>query len=96
MIRRIALAAAVAAAPLAIGGAAIADPGDEWRKQFEIRADCDKKLAEADSRRKYREELRVCNRKLAEWSAKQREEAFKARQEAEKKWRERRFGDDDD
>lgn len=86
---RLAAAAAAFAVPLTLGAAAHADPGDEWRKQFEIRADCDKKLAEADSRSKYREELRVCRKKMAEWRAKLVEEADKQRQEADKKWRER-------
>ena len=73
-------------APLAIGGAAIANPGDEWRKQFEIRAECDKKLYEAKSRREFHKELRECRKKLAEWDSKQREEAFKAWQEREKRF----------
>jgi len=90
-MKRIILAAAAAglAAPLAIGGAAAANPGDEWRKQFEIRAECEKKLAEADSRREFHKELRECEKKLAEWRYKQREEAAKARYEAEKQWLER-------
>lgn len=85
----LAVAAAGLMAPFAIGGAAMANPGDEWRKQFEIRAECDKKLAEADSRREFHKELRECRKKLAEWNFKQREEAFKAWAEREKKWRER-------
>ena len=90
-MKRILFAAAAAGlmAPFANGGAAVANPGDEWHKQFEIRAECDKKLAEADSRREFHKELRECRKKLAEWDAKQREEAFKAWHEREKKWRER-------
>lgn len=79
-------------APFALGGAAVANPGDEWRKQFEIRAECDKKLSEAKSRREFHKELRECRKKLAEWDSKQREEAFKAWQEYEKK-RYERWGD---
>ena len=85
----LATAAACLMVPIANGGAAIANPGDEWRKQFEIRAECDKKLTEAKSRREFHKELRECRKKLAEWDSKQREEAFKAWQEREKKWRER-------
>src|SRR5690606_24834102 len=59
------------------------------REQFKIRAECDEKLAKADSRREFNKELRECRKKLAEWHAKQREEAFKAWAEREKKWRER-------
>lgn len=86
-MKRITLAAVAVAliAPFALGGAAMADPGDEWRKQFEIRAECDKKLYEAKNRREYRKELYECRKKLAEWDRKQREEAFKAWQEYEKK-----------
>ena len=80
----------IAAAGLALLGApAVADPGDHWREQFKIRAECDRKLAEADSRREFYKRLGECNKKLAEWDRKQREEAFKAWREHEKKWRER-------
>ncbi len=75
--------------PVTVSSPAQADPGDEWRKQFEIRAECDKKLYEAKSRREFAKELRECRKKLAEWDAKQREEAYKAWAEREKKWRER-------
>jgi transposase len=90
-MKRIVFAAAAAGliAPFLAGGAALADPGDQWREQFKIRAECDKKLDEAKSRREFYKELRECNKKLAEWDSKQREEAFKAWQEREKKWRER-------
>ena len=90
-MKRITLAAVAAGliAPFALGGAANANPGDEWRKQYKIRAECDKKLGEAKSRREFHKELRECRKKLAEWDSKQREEAFKAWQEREKKWRER-------
>lgn len=93
-MKRIMLAAAAAIAPFAVGGAAIADPGDHWREQWKIRAECDKKLAEAKGPREFRKEAAECNKKLAEWSGKQREEALKAWREAEKKWRERWRGDD--
>ena len=89
MVRIVLAAGAAAIASLALGTPAAANPGDEWRKQFEIRAECDEKLAKADSRREFHKELRECRKKLAEWDAKQREEAFKAWQENEKKWRER-------
>lgn len=85
MKRLLGMAAAAALVAPVAPGAALADPGDEWRKQFEIRAKCDEKLAEAKSRREFHKELRECNKKLAEWQAKQREEAFKAWQEVEKK-----------
>lgn len=90
-MKRIVLAAAVAglAAPVALGGAAMADPGDHWREQWKIRAECDKKLAEAKSRHEFYKEAAECDKKLAEWDAKQREEAIKAWRESEKKWRER-------
>lgn len=60
----LATAAACLMVPIANGGAAIANPGDEWRKQFEIRAECDKKLTEAKSRREFHKELRECRKKL--------------------------------
>ena len=89
-MKRILFAAAAGLlAPLALAQPALANPGDEWRKQFEIRAECDEKLAKADSRREFAKELRECRKKLGEWRAKQREEAFKAWAEHEKKWRER-------
>ena len=87
-MKRIVFAAAAAGlmVPFALGGAAMADPGDHWREQWKIRAECDKKLAEADSRREFYKELRECNKKLADWRGKQREEAIKAWREREKKW----------
>src|SRR5918993_5014999 len=40
-------------ATFALGGAASADPGDQWKKQWEKRAECDKKLYEAKSARDF-------------------------------------------
>ena len=88
-MKRILLAAAVAAGPFAIGGAASADPGDYAKKQWEKRADCDKKLYEAKSRRDFHKTAEECNRELAKLSLEQRKEAAKEWREAEKKWRER-------
>ena len=91
----LAVAAAGLMAPFAIGGAALAglgdpgDPGEFGKKQWEKRADCDKKLAEADSAREFRKTLAECNRELAKLSWEQRQEAAKAWRESEKKWRER-------
>lgn len=87
-MKLITLAAALAA-PFALGGAALADPGDEWKKQWEKRAECDKKLAEAKSLRDFHHKLAECNRELAKLDREQREEVAKAWREAEKKWRER-------
>ena len=89
-MRHVLVPAAAALAMLA-GPAvpAAADPGDHWREQYKIRAECDEKLAKADSRREFNKELRECRKKLAEWHGKQREEAFKAWAEREKKWRDR-------
>ena len=95
-MKRILLAAAAAAAPFVLGGAAIADPGDHWKKQWEKRADCDKKLAEAKGPREFYKKAAECNRELAKLSHEQRKEAAKAWREAEKKWRERWHGDDGD
>lgn len=89
-----AFAAAAAVAPLAIGGAALADPGDHIKKQWEKRADCDRKLAEAKSPREFYKKAAECNRELAKLDLEQRKEAAKAWREAEKKWRER-YSDDD-
>lgn len=88
-MKRILLAAAVAAAPLAIGGAASADPGDHWKKQWEKRAECEEKLFEAKSPREFQKKAAECNRELAKLTQEQRKEAAKAWREAEKKWRER-------
>lgn len=105
MIKRIVIAAAGLAAPFALGGAALADPGDYAKKQWEKRADCDKKLAEADSPREFYKQAAECNRELAKLNREQRREAAKAWREAEKKWRERqrdyagdyyKWDDDDD
>ena len=89
-MKRILLAAAAAALPFAIGGAASADPGNHWKKQWEKRADCDRKLAEAKSARDFYKKAAECNRELAKLTLEQRKEAAKAWREAEKKWRERR------
>ena len=82
-------AAAALAAPLAIGGAAQADPGDHMDKQWEKRAECDEKLTEAKSRRDFYKKAEECNRELAKLDREQRREAAKAWREAEKKWHER-------
>ena len=95
-MKRIMLAAAAFAAPFAIGGAALADPGDHAEKQWEKRAECERKLAEAKSPRDFYKKADECNRELAKLSFEQRKDAAKAWREAEKKWRERRRGDDDD
>ena len=82
------IAAAVMAAPFAAGGsAAVADPGDAWKKQWEKRAECDRKLAEAKSPRDFYKKAAECNRELAKLNAEQRKEAVKAWRESEKKWR---------
>ena len=83
------VAAAGLIAPFALGSAAMADPGDHWKKQWEKRADCDKKLYEAKSRRDFYKTAAECNRELAKLDREQRKEAAKAWREAEKKWRER-------
>ncbi len=88
-MRRIVIAAAAGLAPFAIGGAAAADPGDYGKKQWEKRADCDKKLAEAKGPREFYKKAAECNRELAKLDAEQRKEALKSWREAEKKWRER-------
>ena len=88
-MKRILLAAAVAAAPFAIPAAASADPGDHAKKVWEKRFDCEKKLYEAKSPRDFYKKAAECNRELAKLDAKQRKEAAKAWREAEKKWRER-------
>jgi hypothetical protein len=85
-LRFIALATAVlVAAPTPAG----ADPGDQWEKQWEKRAECDKKLYEAKSRRDFHQKAAECNRELAKLDREQRKEAAKEWREAEKKWRER-------
>ena len=89
MTRMMLAAAAGALAWVSLGGAAQADPGDHWKKQWEKRADCDKKLYEAKSRRDFYKTAEECNRELAKLSLEQRKEAAKEWREAEKKWRER-------
>ena len=89
-----AAAAAALAAPFAVAGPANADPGDQWKKQWEKRADCEKKLFEANSPWEFQKKAAECNRELAKLDREQRKEAAKAWREAEKKWRER-FGDFD-
>ena len=76
-------------ASFAFGGTALADPGDYRKKQWEKRADCEKKLYEAKSRRDFHKTAAECNRELAKLSYEQRKEAIKAWRESEKKWRER-------
>lgn len=73
----------------AIAVPAAADPGDQWKKQWEKRAECDKKLYEANSRRDFYQKAAECNRELAKLNYEQRKEAAKEWREAEKKWRER-------
>lgn len=82
------LAAFVASTPAA------ADPGDYAKKQWEKRADCDRKLFEAKSRKDFYKAAEECNRELAKLDYEQRREAAKSWREAEKKWRERWRGDD--
>ena len=82
-------AAASLTAPFAIGGAAMADPGDHWKKQWEKRADCEKKLYESKSPWEFQKQAAECNRELAKLDREQRKEAAKSWREAEKKWRER-------
>ena len=89
-----ALAAAAGAA--AFAAPAAGDPGDRWKKQWEKRAECDRKLAEARSPRDFYKKAEECNRELAKLDAEQRKEALKSWREAEKKWRERWRGDDGD
>lgn len=93
-MKRILVAAVGLIASFALAGPAIADPGDFRKKQWEKRADCDKKLYEATSRREFNKTAAECNRELAKLSREQRVETAKAWREAEKKWRER-WKDDD-
>ena len=88
----------IGAAALALTSVpASADPGDYWKKQWEKRADCDKKLYEAKSRRDFYKTAAECDRELAKLDREQRREVAKEWREAEKKWRERnRYDDDDD
>jgi hypothetical protein len=86
-MKRILIAAAALAAP-----AAMADPGDHSKKQWEKRAKCEKKLYEAKSPRDFHQKLAECNRELAKLGWEQRKEAAKHWREAGKKWRERGRG----
>ncbi len=97
-MKRIIFAAAAAGliAPFGLGSPAMADPGDNWREQWKIRAECERKLSEAKNGSDFRSELRECNKKMSEWSGKERAEAIKSWQRAEKKWRERWRDHDDD
>lgn len=92
MTRILLTAAAAALAPFAIGGAAMADPGDQWKKQWEKRAECERKLYEAKSPWDFQKKAAECNRELAKLDLEQRKEAAKAWRKAEKKWRERQGG----
>ena len=83
-----------AAAALMIAAPASADPGNQWKKQWEKRAQCDKKLYEAKSRRDFYKKADECNRELAKLGREQRKEAAKSWREAEKKWREHYRYDD--
>ena len=89
MKRILSAAAAGLIGTFALAEPATADPGDHWKKQWEKRADCEKKLHEATSRRDFYKKAAECNRELAKLDREQREEAAKAWYEAEKKWRER-------
>jgi hypothetical protein len=86
MLRYLIIAAGalfVAAAP------ASADSADHWKKQWEKRAECEKKLYEAKGPREFYKKAAECNRELAKLNYEQRKEALKSWREAEKKWRER-------
>lgn len=78
----------LALAATAISIPAAADPGDYAKKQWEKRADCDKKLYEAKNRKDFYKAAEECNRELAKLDREQRHEAAKSWREAEKKWRE--------
>lgn len=102
-MKRIMIAAAAMAAPFAVGGAAMADPGDRWKERWEIRAECDRELAEAGGRREFYKELRECNKELAKFRSEQRKEALESWRDRDKEWRERQrdyseryYGRDDD
>lgn len=77
------------AAMVVASAPAAADPADRWKKQWEKRADCDKKLYDAKSRRDFYRKAAECNRELAKLDREQRREAAKEWREAERKWRER-------
>ena len=89
-----ALAVSGAAASIWAAAPATADPGDQWKKQWEKRADCDKTLYEAKSRRDFYQKAAECNRELAKLDQEQRRESAKSWREAEKKWRDRHRGYD--
>jgi hypothetical protein len=78
-----------AAALVAASVPASADPGDHAKKQWERRADCEKKLYEAKSPRDFHKQAAECDRELAKLDAEQRKEAAKAWRKADEKWRER-------
>lgn len=88
-LRLMGVGVAAAAVIAAASAPAAADPGDRWKKQWEERAQCDKKLYEAKSRRDFYKTAAECNRELAKLDREQRKEAAKQWREAEKKWRER-------
>lgn len=79
----VAVAAAVVAAPAA------ADRGDHYKKQWEKRTECQKKLNEAKDPWEFQTKAAECDRELAKLNWEQRREAAKEWREAEKKWRER-------
>ncbi len=85
---RLTIIALTAAAVTATSPAA-ADPGDHYKKQWEKRAECEKKLYEAKSRRDFYKQAEECNRELAKLQWEQRREVAKHWRESEKKWRER-------
>jgi hypothetical protein len=88
--------ASVAAALTLLAAPAAADPDDHLKKQWEKRADCDKKLYEGKNHYEFHKQAAECNRELAKLDREQRKEAAKAWREAEKKWRERHRDDDGD
>ena len=85
------LLTAASAGLLVTAAPASADPGDQWKKHWEKRAECDKKLHETNSRRDFYRKAAECNRELAKLNQEQRREAVKSWREAEKKWRERSY-----
>ena len=91
MLRILGLGAAVL---VAASAPAAADPGDHWKKQWEKRAECEKKLYEAKGPREFYKKAAECNRELAKLGREQRRESAKEWREAEKKWRERNRYDD--
>ena len=73
-----------AAALFIASSPASGNPGDYCEKQWEKRADCDKKLYEAKNRRDFYKTAAECNRELAKLDREQRREVAKDRREAEK------------